>query len=165
MIISPIDVNKDIPLVERVVREAFASTPDSDLSDWFSFSEMVGSIKRSQGICLKATDENGEVVGIIHAQQENPVYGREGTEKWVITNIAVVSPASGKGVGSQLLEAIEAEIKKRGGVKLFVHTNVGDNRVIRFYYKNGYKNAGTILDYYYAGSAVFLLKSLGNTRD
>ena len=114
---------------------------------------------------MKATDENGEVVGIIHAQQENPVYGREGTEKWVITNIAVVSPASGKGVGSQLLEAIEAEIKKRGGVKLFVHTNVGDNRVIRFYYKNGYKNAGTILDYYYAGSAVFLLKSLGKTRD
>lgn len=165
MIIAPIDVSKDIPFVEQVVREAFSSTPDSDLGDWFSFSEMIESIKEGRGVCLKAVDDKGEIVGIIHAQQENPINGREGMEKWVITNTAVTSSASGKGIGSKLLEAIESEAKKRGAKKIFVHTNVGDERVIRFYQKNGYQEAGSIQDYYYAGSAMFLLKSLGKSQD
>lgn len=165
MNISSIDINKDVSLVERVVREAFSSTPDSDLSDWFSFPEMVEGIKKDRGICLKAVDEMGSIAGIIHAQQENPINGREGIEKWVITNTAVIPSASGKGVGSKLLEAIESEVKKRGAKKIFVHTNVGDERVIRFYQKNGYQEAGSIQNYYYAGSATFLLKSLGETRD
>ncbi len=165
MIISPINVNKDIPLIEQVVREAFSSTPDSNLSDWFSFPEMAESIRKDQGICLKAVDERGPIIGIIHAQQENPINGKEGTEKWVITNTAVIPPASGKGVGSKLLEAIELEAQKHGAKKIFVHTNINDKRVIHFYQKNGYQEAGSIQNYYYAGPAIFLLKFLGETHD
>lgn len=146
--------------VEQVTKSAFSSTPDSNLDDWFSMDELKNSLVEKRGVCLKTLDDNGEMIGIIHAMQENPINGREGTEKWVITNLAVLQDTTGKGVGGKLLEAIEKEAKSRNVKKMFVHTNSDDERVIHFYEKYGYKRAGEIWDYYYAGSAVFLLKQL-----
>ena len=159
MEIVPIDLKVDLQEVERVVEEGFSNTPDSKLSDWFSFSEMSSSIEKETGVCLKYV-EGGEIIGMVHAQEENPINGREGREKWVIICIAVTPENKGKGVGSKLLLVIEAEARKHGASKLFVHTNKNDERVIRFYLKNGYRTAGTINNYYYDGSAIFFLKNL-----
>ncbi len=158
--ITLIDIVKDIEQLKLVVEKAFSDTPDSNLSDWFSFEEMTVSISNNRGVGLKAINENNRIVGIIHAHAENPIYAKEGTEKWVITNVAVVPEVAGQGVGSQLISAIESECKKRRVKKLFVHTNKGDDKVIHFYQKNGFQDASWVKDYYYAGDAVFFIKYL-----
>ena len=87
---------------------------------------------------------------------------REGLEKWVIV-LAAVDPAwAAQGVGTRLLDELEFLVAARGGRKLFVYTNAGDDRVIRFYQRCGYSDAGWVRDYQHgtANSAVFLLKHL-----
>lgn len=122
---------------------------------------MVESIKKGRGVCLKAVGDDSKILGMIHAMQENTINGREGAEKWVITSLAVSPNETGKGIGGRLLKLIESEANNQGVKKMFTHTNLEDNRVIHFYEKNGYKLAGEIKDYYYDGSAVFLIKYLG----
>jgi len=159
MQIQRINLDTDLPLVQDVIQRSFSQTSDSNIDDWFSINEMVNSIQSKRGICLKALDGK-EIVGIIHAQTENPINGREGKEKWIITNISVIPNKTRKGVGTSLLQKLEEEAILHNVLKMFVHTNLGDNKVIHFYKKNGYEDAGKIKDYYYNGSAVFLIKYL-----
>jgi len=163
MEITVIDVSKDILELKNLVNKSFASTPDSDLSDWFSFEEMIKNINQNIGLCLKAVDNN-QIVGMIYAQQESLINGKEGKEKWVIVITAVDPENSGQGVGSSLLEKLEDILREKKIKKLFVYTNKTDERVIDFYRQNNYQDAGWIKDYQYGenNSAVFLLKYLQN---
>ena len=155
---------ENIEELEAVAERAFGATPDSALSEWFSFDEMKKAVGAQRGACIKAIDDNGKLLGFIYAQQENPINGKEGLDKWVIVIAAVEPDVSGKGVGSLLLKAIEAEAAKSGASKMFVYTNKGDDEVVHFYEKNGYVDAGWIKDYQYGkdNSAVFLLKYLND---
>lgn len=162
MIFAVISLPQDLSLVKNLAERAFSSTPDSSLDEWFSFSEMEINIQQGRGVCIKALDDQGKIVGMTYAQQESPINGREGREKWVIVIAAVEPSASGAGIGSGMLRDLEGYIKEHGGVKLFTYTNKGDERVMNFYRKNGYEDAGWIKDYQYGkdNSAVFLLKYL-----
>ncbi len=153
---------QDVREVELVTRDAFSETDDASLAEWLSFGEMENVINKGDGICLKAVDDTGRILGVIYAEQERPSNGNEGVEKWVIILAAVLREESGKKIGSQLLSEIEKIVRDSDGVKMFVFTNEGDERVICFYKKNGYKDAGRIQDYQYGkgNSAVFLLKYL-----
>lgn len=159
---SPILLPDDLSFVQSVATASFSVTPDSSLDEWFSFDEMQKAIKIGRGTCLKAVDDSGKIVGMIYAQQENPINGKEGHEKWVIVIAAVHSEHTGIGVGSGLLKSIEDHAKQRGASKMFVYTNKDDDKVVHFYQKNGYEDAGYIRDYQYGqgNSAVFLLKYL-----
>jgi ribosomal protein S18 acetylase RimI-like enzyme len=119
-------------------------------------------IEERRGICIKATDDLGQIVGMVYAQQENPINGKEGLEKWVIVIAAVKPDQTGSGVGTGLLKAIEEHAKNRGATKMFVYTNKDDEEVVHFYQKNNYEDAGWIKNYQYGkdNSAVFLLKYL-----
>jgi ribosomal protein S18 acetylase RimI-like enzyme len=157
-----VQIKKTDPLspIKNVITSAFSQTPDSNINDWFSLEQMFKTIKNNTGIGLKSINAQGEITGIIHAMQENPINGREGTEKWVITNLAVTPNQTGKGIGTRLISELEEKLKNKQVKKIFVHTNLEDSRVIHFYERNGYKKAGQIKNYYYDGSAVFLLKEL-----
>lgn len=80
--IHPINPQQDIEEATNVITGAFSETPDSDISDWFSVTEMVDTINKNRGVCLKAV-ENNQIIGVVHVQAENPINGREGTEKWI----------------------------------------------------------------------------------
>jgi len=162
MKIFQIDADNDMEIVESVAKSAFSETPDASLDNWISFSYMKKTIKEGRGYGLKAVDNNEQVAGIIYAQQENPINGKEGEEKWVIIIAAVAPQYSGKGIGSLLLFDLELLARKHKVKKLFTFTNKGDEQVINFYKKNGYIDAGWIKDYQYGkdNSAVFLLKYL-----
>jgi len=162
MNIAIADPTKDIEELTIVAQKAFLVTPDSDLSNWFSFHEMVNTINENHGLCLKAISDNGSIVGMTYAQQESLINGKEGKEKWVIVIVAVDPNNSGQGIGSLLLKELEKIVSQRGVTKMFVYTNKGDDKVINFYKKNNYEDAGWIRDYQYGkgNSAVFLLKHL-----
>lgn len=162
MQIIPIDISTDLEAVRNVAIKAFGDTPDASLDQWFSFSEMEKAIKENRGLCLKAIADNEKVVGMLYAQAENPINGKEGLEKWVIVIAAVDPNEEGKGIGSAMLREIEEQAKRRNILKMFVYTNKNDEGVINFYKKNNYEDAGYIRDYQYGkdNSAVFLLKYL-----
>lgn len=160
MKITPIRPKADLDKVEEVIRLAFSETSDSNIDDWFSLEEMSNSIKSGVGACFKAFESGDKIVGIVHGQQENPINGREGIEKWIVTNIAVIPNRTGQGIGGKLLNAIESEAVKNGATKIYTHTNKGDSKVINFYKKYGYSDAGYVDHYYYDSSAVFLIKVL-----
>lgn len=153
---------EDLEVIQKIAQESFSETPDSSLSEWFSFEEMQKEISENRGICLKAVAENNEVVGLTYAQQESPINGKEGREKWVIIIAGVKPTFVGKSVGSELLKTLEQKVKELGCKKLFTFTNKDDEQVIRFYHNNGFQDAGWIKDYQYGegNSAVFLLKLL-----
>jgi ribosomal protein S18 acetylase RimI-like enzyme len=152
----------DLKVVQAVAEAAFSDTPDSSLDEWFDFKEMARQIEIKRGMCIKAINEQDEVVGMIYGQQENPIHNSEGREKWVISIIGVHPKAKGMKVGSHLITAFESYAKDHGAIKLFVFTNKSDEEIKKFYQKNGYKDAGWIMDYQYGenNSAVFLLKYL-----
>lgn len=148
--------------LENIANKAFSGSGDSDISEWFSFEEMLSSIKMGRGVCLKCVNEGGDVVGFIYAQQENPINGREGVEKWAIIITAVDPLESRNGIGTALLDGIEGIARARNVRKMFVSTNKNDDGVMSFYHKNGYSDAGYVRDYQHGegNSALFLLKYL-----
>lgn len=160
MEIGPV-LSGDIPAVVALVERAFADGKDAKVSDWFSFPEMATTIERGRGVCLVARDRQS-IQAVIYAQQENPINGPEGREKWVIVLAAVEPDQAGFGLGSALLGALEMAARVRGAHKMFVYTNDTDTRVIRFYERRGHEVAGLIRDYQHGAhnSAVFLLKHL-----
>lgn len=157
-----INLASDLNALIDLVSSSFSSTSDSSIKEWFSFSEMEKMIVQKRGVCIKAIDDKDKLVGAIYAQQESTINGKEGVEKWVILLTAIHPDFTGKKIGSGLLKAIEKSAKKMKVKKLFVFTNKGDKKVINFYKKNNYKDAGWIKDYQYGqnNSAVFLLKYL-----
>ena len=142
-------IPQDIELLRKVAESAFVSTNDASLDEWFSFDEMQKMIQENRGVCIKAVDESGLIVGMTYAQQE-------------IVITAVIKGQGGKGVGSSLLTAIEDHAKRQGARKVFVYTNKDDLKVVSFYKKNHYEDAGWIRDYQYGenNSAIFLPKYL-----
>lgn len=157
-----LQATENIAVLQKLAQKAFGDTPDSDISNWFSFDEMMKAIKSQQGVCVMASSDNDKLLGFVYAQQESPINGLEGTEKWVIVITAVDPESAGQGVGSFLLKEIEREAESRNAKKIFVYTNKDDEGVVEFYKKNGYSDAGWIKDYQYGkdNSAVFLLKYL-----
>jgi len=162
MIIKTFRTIEDCRDLENISKKAFGTTSDSNISDWFSFKEMIKEIEQGRGVCLKAMSDDDKLLGFIYAQQENPINGTEGLEKWVIVIIAVDPLFSRQGIGSSLIREIEKQAITYKAKKIFVYTNKGDDKVVRFYIKNGYSDAGWIKDYQYGenNSAVFLLKKL-----
>ena len=154
-------LSEDLGSITNLVSSSFSLTQDSSLDEWLSFSEMKKMIDLEKGICIKASDGDN-ILGMIYAQQESPINNKEGMEKWAIIVMAVHPDMKGKGIGSKLLKELEKSAKKKGVKKIFIFTNKGDDKVINFYKKNKYENAGCIKDYQYGkdNSAVFLLKYL-----
>lgn len=162
MTIKTFQTIEDSSDLENISKKAFGTSSDSNISEWFSFIEMKKAIEQERGICLKAFSDDNKCIAFIYAQQENPINGNEGLEKWVIVIVAVDPIFSKQGIGSSLLKEIEKKAANNNAKKMFVYTNKGDDKVIEFYKKNGYSDAGWIKDYQYGdnNSAVFLLKKL-----
>lgn len=153
------DGTKDLEILSG---KAFQSSADPDVAEWFSFKEMKTATETQRGICVKAVSGEGNLLGFVYSQQESPINGKEGLEKWVIIIMAVDPNMTGQGVGTLLLKEIEKQAIDKGALKMFVYTNKGDDKVVSFYQKNGYSDAGWVKDYQYGSnnSAVFLLKYL-----
>lgn len=147
---------------EIIARQAFESSSDSELENWFSLKEMKENLAQGRGLYIKAMTEQNKAAGVCYAQKESPINGPEGEEKWVICLLAVLPAAQSQGVGHGLLTKLENEAKTRGCRKMFVYTNKEDERVIHFYKKHNYEDAGWVKDYQYGrgNSARFLLKYL-----
>jgi ribosomal protein S18 acetylase RimI-like enzyme len=153
---------KDLNAIKATIQNAFKNTSDAQISNWLSFSYMETMINQNRGLGIKAMDDNHRITGIIYAQQENPVNGPEGEEKWSIIVLAVLPEYIGLGTGSSLIKELENKLYHRNVRKLFTFTNEQDKETITFYEKNGFSVAGAIRSYQYGedNNACFLIKFL-----
>lgn len=67
--------------------------------------------------------------------------------------LVVAEAARGRGIGAQLMTAVEDELRQRGAVTIRVETSSleGQGGARRFYEKTGFKLAGAIPDFYRKG--------------
>ncbi len=144
----------------EIIQRAFSVTDDADLAEWYSFEEAQRSLDSKKATAFKATLNKDLVIGVVHAQPESFIFGREGRNKLQITNIGVLPQYQRRGVGGKLLGAVEKVARQKQIPKVIVHTNPDDRRAVGFYLKYGYKPVGIIEDYYYRGPAQFFLKFL-----
>jgi ribosomal protein S18 acetylase RimI-like enzyme len=78
---------------------------------------------------------------------------RRGSRIARLASIAVSSSRSGQGLGSLLLDAVEAEALVLGCTILRLEARTDNHGAIRLYERRGYRHYGTKADYYQDGTA------------
>jgi ribosomal protein S18 acetylase RimI-like enzyme len=93
-------------------------------------------------------EANGEILGFAYFA---PASMTEGT--WYLYWIAVKKNTQARGVGSELLRYVEAEIRTAGGQRLFIETSSLPHYELtrRFYLKLGYAQEAVLRSFYSKG--------------
>ncbi len=114
---NPTVVQQAAALLVAAFREHWAdSWPDMDAA-----LEEVHDCLEPDKFCLAALDDDGRVLGWVGAQ---PAYGVTG---WELHPLVVDPARQGEGVGRALVKALEAEVRQRGGVTIFLGSDDVDD--------------------------------------
>jgi predicted N-acetyltransferase YhbS len=137
------------------------SVEDSpEREDLETFSNMLRALNR-----LKAGEPGYRKVLILARDNNKRVVGGLNGEMYLgwlyIENLAVDERFADKGLGSQLLQAAEAEAKKRRCFAVYV--DVLSFQGLPFYQKQGYQVFGELKDFPVGHSRFFLCKQLGSS--
>lgn len=84
---------------------------------------------------------SGEIAGTIGCQVINPDEGH-------IRGMAVHPAWQGFGLATQLLNAVESELRERKCSQISLDTTEPLLRAMRFYERNGFRRTGTIADFF-----------------
>lgn len=115
--------------------------PDSEaIAYWES---VVAAIERGSRLLWIARDSNRAVVGTVQLDLESRPNGRHRAE---IMKLMVHTSARRRGIGRALMEAAEAEARRRGRTTLVLDTRQGDPSE-RLYRSLGWTLAGVIPRY------------------
>lgn len=97
--------------------------------------------RRVSEMCVFVAVSDGEVVGTIACTNVSSDEGH-------LRGMAVLPQRQGTGVALALLEAAEAELRRRGCKRVTLDTTEPLTRAIRFYEKNGYFASGRVSDFF-----------------
>jgi [ribosomal protein S18]-alanine N-acetyltransferase len=111
---------------------------------------------RAEGSYCLLAETGGSVAGFILAELA-PDEGH-------IITLDVLEEYRRQGIGSMLLDAAEKEAASRGGKSMVLETATTNKAAIALWRKHGYRQLGTIEDYYGRGRDAFRMgKELGAT--
>lgn len=101
---------------------------------------------KEQGFCDEFDETDMHAKHLVLYDEKIPIvacrfYNRKLSEDYIIGRIAVIKPYRGRNIGARLLAEAEAEIRKMGGKRIFLHAQT---RVKKFYEKQGYSAYGEI---------------------
>ena len=115
-----------------------------------SYNRSKRETAESEPLNLYAEDDSGELMAGLVAE----TFGN-----WLeIEYLFVKEDLRGQGIGSQLLQQVESEAKKRNCRYVFVNTY--QFQAPAFYQKQGYKKVFTLNDYPYTGQRHYYQKDL-----
>jgi len=86
-------------------------------------------------LAVWADDADGRVLGFLQAQRYDLVYGESG---WNAMALAVATEAQGRGIGRQLLAALEQHAAAQGAAFIRLNSNVVRTGAHGFYQHLGY---------------------------
>jgi ribosomal protein S18 acetylase RimI-like enzyme len=144
--IQPSDTN---PLVELAAgTDYFKPMEIAALREVF---EDYFDMEQANGHLAYAEMEGAQALGFVYFA---PVPMTEGT--WSLYWIAVAKDLQNRGLGTNLLHFVEAEVRKRNGRLLLIDTSSIDKyeSTRAFYSKRGYTVASHIPDYYAEGDGL-----------
>ncbi len=99
-------------------------------------------------------EEQGRVVGVSGWMQEGP----QAHDTYWLGWTYVAEEARRRGVGSALLAHVLAEVRARGGRKLYLDTGAhGYEAAVAFYLRHGFQEEARLPDYYAEGEDALLL--------
>ena len=107
----------ELELRYRVLREPLG----------YSRADVLFPFER-ESLHLVAVEEPQSVVGCV-------VFHPEGSARGRLLQMAVAPPRRGRGIGAQLVRALEAELRARGIQELYLHAR---ENVVQFYERLGY---------------------------
>ena len=110
-------------------------------ADRISARSFRALLKKKSTRFFVASDE-GRIIGY------GLILFRRGTSVARLYSIAVAPAARGRGVARALLEAGEAEARKRGELFMRLEVRADNRRAIKLYKSLGYRQFGRYLDYY-----------------
>ncbi len=98
---------------------------------------------------------DGRIVGFTYYA---PAYMTEGS--WYLYWIAIDRTIQGKGIGAEMLRAVEDHIRSLGGRMLFLETSSLPHYepTRQFYLKKGYEVAGVLADFYSDGDDMVVFR-------
>lgn len=101
---------------------------------------------KEQGFCDEFDETDMHAKHLVLYDENIPIatcrfYKRDLSEDYIIGRIAVIKQYRGRNIGACLLAEAEAEIRKMGGKRIFLHAQ---KRVEKFYEKQGYSGYGEI---------------------
>lgn len=98
-------------------------------------------------MCLfVAVSESGEIVGTIGCQVVTSEVGRE--KEGHIRGMAVLPGWQGSGVATQLLNAVESELRDQGCSRISLDTTQPLQQAMRFYEKNSFERSGRVTSFF-----------------
>ena len=128
------------------------------LDAWLSVDEMIGALA-AHGALLEARTPEGQLVGALYLQKENPVTWQDGRKVEAII-MATRADMREQGIGEQL--SIRGDnIARRMGASAIVFAAHASRVSLHEYYKNlGYARVGTLKGWYVNGDAAYFKKDL-----
>jgi len=134
----------DVPAILRCLQEAFGPYRESYTPG--AFLDTVPSIddlrKRLDTMCVfVATTQSGEIAGTIACNVVSPEEGH-------VRGMAVLGTWHGTGVATELILAVETELRVRGCSRISLDTTAVLQRAMRFYEKQGFRRSGRITDFF-----------------
>jgi aminoglycoside 6'-N-acetyltransferase I len=109
-----------VPQAAALLVEAFREHWPNAWPDLDAALEEVHECLESGNICLAALGDDGRVVGWIGGR---PAYGLTG---WELHPLVVDPARQGEGIGGALVMELEAQVRERGGVTIFLGSDDED---------------------------------------
>ncbi|KAA2237418.1 GNAT family N-acetyltransferase [Salinarimonas soli] len=131
----------DLDAIERIETGAFAS-------DRASRRQMLHAVRSGTILCLVA-ERDGAVAGYA------TVEFRRGARVAHLASIAIAPSAAGRGLGRELLMAVEAGSRARGCDRLRLEVRADNVAAQHLYDRSGYARIGEEDDYYEDGSSAW----------
>jgi ribosomal protein S18 acetylase RimI-like enzyme len=113
--------------------------------------EMRGYLQLEGSHCIVA-ELPGEVAGFILTEQSD--------EFAHIITLDVLQQYRRQSIGSRLLDAAEREAGSRGASLMYLETATANKAAIALWKKHGYRETGTIENYYGRGQSAFEMQKL-----
>lgn len=133
----------DIAAIEILVNSAYRG--DSSRAGWTTEADLLDGIRIDKerieqmleapgSTILKATDANGEVIGVVHLEKKGSA---------MYLGMLTVKPTlQGSGIGRQLMTAGEALAKEKGCTKMEMTVISVRHELINWYKSKGYAETG-----------------------
>ena len=128
---------EDSPAVYQVLVESLGYTCDPAV-----VRERIEELAASAH-CISLVwqdEETASVTGFIHALRYDTLHDEGG---WDVITLGVLPAWQGKGIGKELLAAVEAQVKPRGGSFVRLSSRVERTKAHGFYEHLGYDNPKT----------------------